>query len=128
MSAAPPTHPAGAAKAWDVESQTAAAPCAAGDAAEGAVPATLSWRSLSVTVRDNKGAERHILKSVEGLVEPRHMLAIMGPSGCGKSTLLDTLAGRLASSAAWEGEIRVNGRKAALSYGGAAYVTQVGAG
>jgi ABC-type multidrug transport system ATPase subunit len=48
----------------------------------------------------------------------------MGPSGCGKSTLLDTLAGRLASSATSEGDIRVNGHKASLSYGGAAYVTQ----
>lgn len=43
---------------------------------------------------------------------------------CGKSTLLDTLAGRLASSASWEGEIRVNGHKSQLSYGRAAYVTQ----
>lgn len=48
----------------------------------------------------------------------------MGPSGCGKSTLLDTLAGRLASTAAWEGDIRVNGHKSRLSYGRSAYVTQ----
>ena len=48
----------------------------------------------------------------------------MGPSGCGKSTLLDTLAGRLATTATWEGEIRVNGNKTTLSYGKAAYVTQ----
>lgn len=75
-------------------------------------------------VKDIKHNERFILKGVDGYVEPRHMLAIMGPSGCGKSTLLDTLAGRLASSAAWEGEIRVNGHKSKLSYGRAAYVTQ----
>ena len=49
----------------------------------------------------------------------------MGPSGCGKSTMLDTLAGRLAKSATWEGQIRVNGHKSRLSYGRAAYVTQV---
>ena len=73
---------------------------------------------------DTKGNERHILKQVTGFVGPRHLLAIMGPSGCGKSTLLDTLAGRLASSATWEGEIRVNGHKSQLSYGRAAYVTQ----
>lgn len=73
---------------------------------------------------DVKGNERHILKHVTGFVEPRHLLAIMGPSGCGKSTLCDTLAGRLASSATWEGEIRVNGHKSRLSYGRAAYVTQ----
>lgn len=86
--------------------------------------ATLSWNHLIVKVKDTKGNERHILKGITGYVEPRHMLAIMGPSGCGKSTLLDTLAGRLASSAKWEGEIRVNGHKSKLSYGRAAYVTQ----
>lgn len=75
-------------------------------------------------VKDIKNNERFILKGVDGYVEPRHMLAIMGPSGCGKSTLLDTLAGRLASSATWDGEIRVNGHKSKLSYGRAAYVTQ----
>lgn len=75
-------------------------------------------------MKDVKGNERHILKGIDGFVKPRHMLAIMGPSGCGKSTLLDTLAGRLASSAHWEGEIRVNGQKSRLSYGRAAYVTQ----
>lgn len=52
------------------------------------------------------------------------MLAIMGPSGCGKSTLLDALAGRLASSATCDGEVRVNGHASRLSYGKAAYVTQ----
>ena len=86
--------------------------------------ATLSWKNLRVRVKDSKGSERLILKGVTGYCQPRHMLAIMGPSGCGKSTLLDTLAGRLASSAAWDGEIRVNGHKSSLSYGKSAYVTQ----
>ena len=107
--------------AWDdVEAQTRAPACPA----EVERRATLSWNHLRVRVKDTKGNERYILKGITGYVEPRHMLAIMGPSGCGKSTLLDTLAGRLASSAQWDGEIRVNGHKSQLSYGRAAYVTQ----
>ena len=82
------------------------------------------WNGEAQPVGAYSQNERHILKGITGYVEPRHMLAIMGPSGCGKSTLLDTLAGRLASSAKWEGEIRVNGHKSKLSYGRAAYVTQ----
>lgn len=90
------------------------------------MPYSENFQSIGCSkVKDVKGNERHILKQVTGYVEPRHLLAIMGPSGCGKSTLLDTLAGRLASSATWEGEIRVNGHKSRLSYGRAAYVTQV---
>jgi len=78
-----------------------------------------------VRVKDSKGSERLILKGITGYCQPRHMLAIMGPSGCGKSTLLDTLAGRLASSAESDGEIRVNGHNTgSLSYGKSAYVTQ----
>lgn len=86
--------------------------------------ATLSWSNLTVTVTDVKGNDRHILKGVDGYVEPNHMMAIMGPSGCGKTTLLDTLAGRLAHTARHTGDIRVNGHKSQLSYGRSAYVTQ----
>ena len=104
---------------WDVEANRAPKCDASAERR-----ATLSWNHLRVKVKDTKGNERYILKGITGYVEPRHMLAIMGPSGCGKSTLLDTLAGRLASSAEWDGEIRVNGHKSQLSYGRAAYVTQ----
>lgn len=48
----------------------------------------------------------------------------MGPSGCGKSTLLDALANRLGKGAELSGDVLVNGRKAMLNYGRAAYVTQ----
>ena len=54
----------------------------------------------------------------------RHLLAVMGPSGCGKSTLLDALANRLGKGAELSGEVLVNGHKAMLNYGRAAYVTQ----
>jgi ABC-type multidrug transport system ATPase subunit len=85
---------------------------------------TLSWNNLVVSAKDVKGGVKQILKGVTGYIEPRHMLAIMGPSGCGKSTLLDTLSGRLAHTASWTGDIRVNGHTTKLSYGKAAYVTQ----
>jgi hypothetical protein len=74
--------------------------------------------------RDSKGSERLILKRRHWLLPSKTHARHHGPSGCGKSTLLDTLAGRLASSAAWDGEIRVNGHKSSLSYGKSAYVTQ----
>ncbi|XP_047044836.1 ABC transporter G family member 11-like [Lolium rigidum] len=48
----------------------------------------------------------------------------MGPSGSGKSTMLDALAGRLAANAFLSGTVLLNGRKANLSFGAAAYVTQ----
>ena len=106
---------------WDMEAAVSSPPACHMDQHQSA---TLSWANLIVKAKDVKGGERQILKSVTGYIEPRHMLAIMGPSGCGKSTLLDTLSGRLASSAKWEGEIRVNGHVTKLSYGKAAYVTQ----
>ena len=36
--------------------------------------ATLSWSNLTVTVTDVKGNDRHILKGVDGYVEPNHMM------------------------------------------------------
>lgn len=105
---------------WDVEAQrNDLSSCPLKDKG-----ATLVWDKLTVTVKDVKGNERHILKGIDGYVEPRSMLAVMGPSGCGKSTLLDALAGRLASSAKLSGDILVNGHKTQLSFGRSAYVTQ----
>ncbi|CAM6086145.1 unnamed protein product [Calypogeia fissa] len=82
--------------------------------------AFLTWKDLRLTV-DGK---RYILQGLSGCAEPGRLLAIMGPSGSGKSTLLDTLAGRPSRDTTVTGEILVNGHKANLSYGSAAYLAQ----
>ncbi|KAL3686713.1 hypothetical protein R1sor_013022 [Riccia sorocarpa] len=91
------------------------------------MPARLTWKDLWVEVgMGSKSENQVLLHSLTGYAEPGAMLAIMGPSGSGKSTLLDSLAGRLARNARLTGDVRLNGRrKTTLSYGVAAYVTQV---
>lgn len=86
--------------------------------------ATVTWRDLSVAVKDVKGNTKTILKGISGFVEPRQLLAIMGSSGSGKTTLLDSMAGRLPKDVTMTGSVLVNGHPARLAYGGAAYVTQ----
>ncbi|CAM6091980.1 unnamed protein product [Calypogeia fissa] len=84
------------------------------------VRASLSWRDLSVVVNNRKT----VLHGLSGVAEPGRLVAVMGPSGSGKSTLLDALAGRLSKDATVTGEIMLNGLKAQLSYGTAAYLAQ----
>lgn len=55
----------------------------------GGVPASLSWKDLTVVVNNSKT----VLHGLSGAAEPGRLLAIMGPSGSGKSTLLDALTG-----------------------------------
>ncbi|KAI6674332.1 hypothetical protein NL676_002238 [Syzygium grande] len=90
----------------------------------GDVLARLAWRDLTVTVTHGNGEAQKVLDGLTGYAEPGTLTALMGPSGSGKSTLLDALAGRLAANAFLSGTILLNGRKAKLSFGSAAYVTQ----
>ncbi|KQJ97270.1 ABC transporter G family member 11 [Brachypodium distachyon] len=91
----------------------------------GDVSARLAWRDLTVTVpAAGGGGTQAVLEALTGYAEPGTMTALMGPSGSGKSTLLDALAGRLAANAFLSGTVLLNGRKANLSFGAAAYVTQ----
>ncbi|KAJ1702101.1 hypothetical protein LUZ63_001880 [Rhynchospora breviuscula] len=90
----------------------------------GDVSARLTWKDLTVTVTLGNGEMHTVLDGLTGFAEPGTITALMGPSGSGKSTLLDALAGRLATNAFLSGTILLNGRKAKLSFGTAAYVTQ----
>jgi len=49
---------------------------------------------LTVIVKDNNKAIKHLLQSVTFIAEPGDVVALMGPSGAGKTTLLNCLAGR----------------------------------
>uniref|UniRef100_A0ACD5TJG6 Uncharacterized protein n=1 Tax=Avena sativa TaxID=4498 RepID=A0ACD5TJG6_AVESA len=90
----------------------------------GDLSARLAWRDLTVTVALGSGETQTVLEALTGYAEPGTITALMGPSGSGKSTLLDALAGRLAANAFLSGTVLLNGRKANLSFGAAAYVTQ----
>ncbi|XP_078427397.1 white-brown complex-like protein [Wolffia australiana] len=90
----------------------------------GDTSARLTWKDLTVTVTLPKGETQRVLEGLTGYAEPGSLMALMGPSGSGKSTLLDALSGRLAANAFQSGSILLNGRKAKLSFGTAAYVTQ----
>ncbi|KAG6521774.1 hypothetical protein ZIOFF_018900 [Zingiber officinale] len=90
----------------------------------GDVSARLTWKDLTVMVMLKGGETHRVLEGLTGYAEPGTLTALMGPSGSGKSTMLDALAGRLAANAFLAGAILLNGRKAKLSFGTAAYVTQ----
>ncbi|XP_073035884.1 ABC transporter G family member 11-like [Primulina eburnea] len=90
----------------------------------GDVSARLTWKDLTVVVTLSNGGTQNVLEKLSGYAEPGTFTALMGPSGSGKSTLLDALSGRLAANAFMSGTVMLNGRKAKLSFGTAAYVTQ----
>lgn len=90
----------------------------------GDVSARLAWKDLTVVVSLGNGDTQNVLDKLSGYAEPGSFTALMGPSGSGKSTMLDALSGRLAANAFLSGTILLNGRRANLSFGTAAYVTQ----
>ena len=59
----------------------------------------ISWSNLTVSIRENGGHYRSILKmDYPATVEPGRLLGIIGPSGAGKSTFLNVLSGRMRQS------------------------------
>ncbi|XP_041367140.1 protein white-like [Gigantopelta aegis] len=85
----------------------------------GTEPICLSWRNINVFVKtgqnrcfrraDSDWRFKQILRNVNGLVNPRTLLAIIGASGAGKSSLLNVLTGRNVSKYCVTGEVQVNG-------------------
>ncbi|KAL0086733.1 ABC-2 type transporter-domain-containing protein [Phycomyces blakesleeanus] len=68
---------------------------------------TFSWQGVNYTV-PIKGGSLQLLNSVNGIVKPGHLTALMGSSGAGKTTLLDVLARRKTTGVV-EGNIFLNG-------------------
>ncbi|RKP36699.1 ABC-2 type transporter [Dimargaris cristalligena] len=70
------------------------------------VEATLSFKEIGYSIGNE---HKPILHSVNGLVQPGQIMAIMGASGAGKTTFLDILARRNKSGTVF-GEVLVNGQ------------------
>ncbi|KAI3458952.1 hypothetical protein Pfo_015615 [Paulownia fortunei] len=64
------------------------------------------FRDLTVTLKQKK---KHLLRSVNGEIQPGRITALMGPSGAGKTTLLSALAGKTVGCSI-TGLILINGK------------------
>ncbi|CAH9080382.1 unnamed protein product [Cuscuta epithymum] len=66
----------------------------------------IAFRDVTVTL---KGKNKHLLRSVHGIVMPGRITAVMGPSGAGKTTFLSALAGKTVGCTL-TGSILINGK------------------
>jgi len=84
-----------------------------------ATPVQIKWESINYTVTEELGPidrcrkkkepkQTHILRDLNGVVEPGQMLAVMGPSGSGKTSLLNVLSAKLQGK--FKGEVSINGQ------------------
>lgn len=69
-------------------------------------PMVITFRDLTVTLKQKK---KHLLRSVNGEIQPGRITALMGPSGAGKTTLLSALAGKTVGCSI-TGLILINGK------------------
>merc|ERR1719461_13542 len=70
----------------------------------------VEFSNLNYYVTLPNGKELHLLKNLNGYVQPGDCIALMGPSGAGKSTLLDVLAGKK-NTGVITGTIKYNGKE-----------------
>ena len=54
----------------------------------------ISFKDISMTLKQKKKPLKQILDNVSGYCAPGKLMALMGPSGSGKTSLLNVLAGR----------------------------------
>ncbi|RAL40258.1 hypothetical protein DM860_006328 [Cuscuta australis] len=66
----------------------------------------IAFRDVTVTL---KGKNKHLLRSVHGIIMPGRITAVMGPSGAGKTTFLSALAGKTVGCTL-TGSILINGK------------------
>ncbi|KAJ7975044.1 ABC transporter G family member [Quillaja saponaria] len=70
----------------------------------------ISFKSLTLTL---KAKNKHLLRSVTGIIKPGRITAVMGPSGAGKTSFLSALAGK-AFGCTMSGSILINGKSASI--------------
>lgn len=86
-----------------------------GDHLDNTTVRSLSWRDITVHVKDRKTKQPiAILSSASGFVEVRQVVALIGLSSSRKTTLLNVLAHRTIANAQIQGEVIINNERASL--------------